>query len=838
MAITNVILFLLNALLCFVSATAIHSLISRLRASNGALRYSWLALGAMVTGAGLWVCQFIGRLATGGLPAGELPAAGVFAGIAATITMVWCYSVLQIRRSARRTERRLITVFSTLLLTTLLMGFSGFTPGWFGLIFGAVVGSETGAGFNAVLLACLSLITLSVAASLRHRRHNLSASMILGGLFFATPLLAMPDISMLSSVVPNRQLALTSTTLGLLSVMFLSTLTAVVGLGGRWQLRALGAIQSQLETAGGEVGKVDRAALLRAENERATCLLQSMADAVVTTDGDGIVESLNPAAAELLRVDAVWAVGQRLSDIYNIVESKTAVNGLSAKRHNQVTRKLILRDGTALAVSESRSEICDGSGLHQGEILVFGDISQSLERAEALAKQARTDALTGLCNRTEFERAMKGAMARRASGQSRMSPVLLYVDLDQFKPVNDTAGHAAGDELLRQLATIMRSVVDAAPVAGTVGRLGGDEFGIVLESSRLPQAVELGEKLCRDIGDFCFAWRQHTFRVGASIGVVELNAGVRDPLLALQKADQACYLAKQRGRGCVEIFTADNSELQRLQQESQWLQRLQGAFEDDRFILLQEGIAPLYGAADGSQFEVLPYMIDEQGCLLPPTAFLPAAQRLGMAAEIDRWMFSGVLAFLAKTPEADARLCSVNVSVATLTDPDFVAWLELQLENYAVAGSRLCIDISESVAVSQLSDASAFMDSLVPLGCQFALDGFGTGMATFGYLKTLPLGFIKIDAAIVRDIGSDRLDRAIVAAISEISQVLGIEVIAEGVHDAVTVARLRSIGVEYIQGQIVGEPSPLTPKVTVVAGDAAMPVEPAMPVRFEKQLAS
>ncbi len=838
MAITNVILLLLNLMLCMVIALAVLLLVKRLSSGFVVARQGWLALGSIVTGAALWVCQFMGRVSTDSLPVGELPVAGVFVSVAATIIFIWAYSFIQMRQTMREPMRLLVSALSAALMTTLLLSSAGFAGGWLGLLFGSVVESRNLQSANGLLLLAVLLPGCYIVARLQQRKRLHSAAGLLGSLLFVAPLLAMPDPTVLWTVIPNRQLALTTETLGFFSILSLVVTIAVAVWSDRLRSRA-SLLGKRLATAVRdiEVESAQRAASLTAGKERAEITLHSISDAVITTNINGVIETLNPTAEALLAVNAAVAIGRPLSEVYQIVDSQQPVSELAARRRNQITRKLRLQDGSELAVSESRSQIRGDDGLSLGEILVFGDVSQSLDKAEELARQARTDSLTGLSNRVEFERLLQDAMHRFGRGEARVAPVLLYVDLDEFKPVNDTAGHAAGDELLRQLANTMREVIGSAEHQGVVARLGGDEFGVLLENTRLPQSIALAEKLCNEIGEFCFGWKHLVIKVGASIGAVELNSAIRDPQLALIQADQACYRAKQRGRGCVELFEASDAELQLVQQESQWAQRLRRALDENRFVLHREDIAPLYGMADGSQFEVELKMLDENGQLLPPKAFLPAAQRFGLAAEIDRWVLLNTLDYLAETPEPQAQLCSVNISAATLTERGFAEWLERQLRRRRVNGSRLCIDVAECAAVGHLSDTLAFMRALKPLGCRFALDNFGSGMATFGYLKTLPLNYLKIDAAFVRDIGRDRLDRAIVAAISEIGQVLGLEVVAEGVRDAATVARLRGIGVEYIQGRVIGELTPLYPEPGTSVVPVIQPPAPLLPIRAAKQMA-
>lgn len=428
--------------------------------------------------------------------------------------------------------------------------------------------------------------------------------------------------------------------------------------------------------------------------------------------------------------------------------------------------------------------------------------------AEATIRHmAYHDPLTGLANRHQFERCLTDALA--TARDLNVQHTLLYLDLDQFKVVNDTCGHVAGDELLRQLASLLHGQVRESD---TVARLGGDEFGILLENCPLDGGQRIAAQMLQAINDYRFCWLGKSFAIGASIGLVAINrasAGLAD---LLGRVDVACYAAKDLGRNRLHVFRDDDMELARRQGEMQWVSRLQWALEHERFTLYRQGIHALDGTPGPWGCEVLLRLRDEAGQLVGPGAFLPAAERYNLAPAVDRWVVGHLLQYLARHHRPDGGQPPrffINLSGATLNDDGFDDHLRALLRATQVPPSMLCFEITETAAIANLSRAMSFIEAIRAEGCKFALDDFGAGLSSFTYLKTLPVDFLKIDGDFVRDITHDPMDRAIVEAINQIGHAAGLKTVAEFVEDEATRLELVRLGVDYAQGYGLHRPEPL-----------------------------
>lgn len=427
---------------------------------------------------------------------------------------------------------------------------------------------------------------------------------------------------------------------------------------------------------------------------------------------------------------------------------------------------------------------------------------------QTIEHMAYHDALTGLANRFEFENQLRRALETTPYGHLH---ALLYVDLDQFKIINDTCGHVAGDELLRQVARLLKGPIRGAD---TLARLGGDEFGVLLLECSLAHAQRIGEHMLELIRDFRFTWQGKSFGVGASIGLVMLDRSGLTLADVLRQADMACYAAKDRGRNRIQIYLPDNLELLRLHGEMEWVNRINHALEHDRFEIHHQRMVALNGASHGNCCEFLVRMrAADDGGLILPGAFIPAAERYGLMPKLDRWVVSHSFAELAACRAAGNALgqgiAFVNLSGATLNDEDFLAYAKEALERTRLPAESICFEITETAAIANLNHALAFIDGVKSLGCHVALDDFGAGLSSFSYLKTLPADFLKIDGAFIRDMLDDPMDAAIVEAISSIGHVAGLKTIAEFVETEAIRARLVEIGVDYAQGFAIHRPEPL-----------------------------
>ena len=557
--------------------------------------------------------------------------------------------------------------------------------------------------------------------------------------------------------------------------------------------------------------KLYEEALFR-EKESAQITLQSIGDGVITCDAHGRVEYLNPVAEELTGWRLEDSLGRTIDEIFRAFHEETceplenplAVAVRRIRSIKSVRPMLLIRkDGNELYIESTASPIRDGTGTVTGGVLVFHDVSESRELNRRLSYHASHDVLTGLVNRREFEtrleRALKSAKARETSY------ALCYIDLDQFKIVNDTCGHSAGDALLGQVGALLKSKVRWRD---TLARLGGDEFGVLLESCSLEEALRTAETLREAIRNFRYTWEDRTFRLGCSIGVVPITAENEDVASVLSAADSACGAAKESGRNRVHCFEENDIDLMRRRREMQWAARINNALEESRFELFRMTILPLQVEDAGEHFELLLRMRDESGKIVAPDQFIAAAERYGITPSIDRWVIDSAFRWLVS--EADERrrltMCSINLSGQSLGDDKFLPYVIEQFHRSGIDGSKICFEITETAAIANFSQASRFIQALKELGCKFALDDFGTGLSSFGYLKHFPVDFLKIDGSFVKGVLHDPIDREMVRSINEIGHLTGKQTIAEWAENAEIIEVLRGLGVDYAQGYGVSQP--------------------------------
>ncbi len=557
--------------------------------------------------------------------------------------------------------------------------------------------------------------------------------------------------------------------------------------------------------------KLYEEALFR-EKESAQITLQSIGDGVITADADSVIDYINPVAEELTGWRLEDAMGRPVEEVFRAFHEETCEpleNPLAVSirrvRPTKSVRPMLLirRDGNELYVESTAAPIRDGHGNISGGVLVFHDVSESRELNRRLSYHASHDLLTGLVNRREFEsrleRALKSAKAREASY------ALCYLDIDQFKIINDTCGHSAGDALLGQVGALLKSKVRWRD---TLARLGGDEFGILLESCSLDEAMRTAELLREALRNFRFTWEDRVFRLGASVGVVPITADNEDVASILSAADSACAAAKEGGRNRVHSFAENDVELMRRRREMQWAARINAALEEGRFELFRMQIQPLQRPEAGSHYELLLRLRDEHGRIVAPDNFIAAAERYGITPAIDRWVIENAFRWLVC--EADEReklaLCSINLSGQSLGDDKFLPFVIDQFHRSGLDAAKICFEITETAAVASFSQANRFIQALKELGCKFALDDFGRGLSSFGYLKHFPVDFLKIDGSFVREILRDPIDREMVRSINEIGHLTGKRTVAEFAENAEIIQMLRSLGVDYAQGYGVAQP--------------------------------
>lgn len=466
---------------------------------------------------------------------------------------------------------------------------------------------------------------------------------------------------------------------------------------------------------------------------------------------------------------------------------------------------LINQNEREVAIQDSAAPIRDREGQTIGAVMVFRDVTQNRELSRQLSWQASHDALTGLVNRQNFERQLEQALDLAKS--DHQVHALCYLDLDHFKIVNDTCGHVAGDELLRQITVILQEKIRKTDI---LARLGGDEFGLLLSQCTLEQALRVANDLLSCVQKFRFVWQEQVFSIGVSIGLVCIDTNSESVAEIISRGDAACYTAKNRGRNRVYVAQTDDQE--RLQQrgEMQWASRISQALESDWFCLYVQPIAAITPAAQkGDYYEVLLRLRDEQGNLVLPMTFIPAAERYDLMRLIDQWVIRTLFSNWTRVVGDKQRMYAINLSGCSINDDQFLDFLYKQFTLYSILPQCICFEITETVAIANLSKASQFIQSLQRMGCHFALDDFGVGMSSFAYLKSLPVDYLKIDGSFIRNIVENPVDNAIVTAIRHISSVMGIQTIAEFVENDAILKQITTLGIDYAQGYAIAVPRPL-----------------------------
>ena len=570
---------------------------------------------------------------------------------------------------------------------------------------------------------------------------------------------------------------------------------------------------------------------LAKEKEQAEVTLASIGDAVIRTDASGNITYLNSVAEGLTGWHNGQAHGQHLFDVVKLVDSTTQLPFQKSLEQalNQGylvsmadTTVLVRRDGQEFPVADCAAPIRDQQGTLIGSVLVFRDISKARELSAKLSWNATHDSLTGLYNRREFENRLAEAIA--TSRRRDALHAVLYLDLDQFKIVNDTCGHGAGDELLRRLASLLQTDVRGYD---TLARLGGDEFGVLLEDCPLDQALRVADEFRESVHDFRFVWEGKTFLIGVSIGVVPITRHSESLQQVLSSVDAACYVAKEKGRNRVHVFQPDDLDLAQRLGEMNWVQRISEAFEQDRYRLYCQTILPLHPTTAATRWgEILIRMVDEKGEILLPDSFMRAAERYNLMPVMDRWVVRTLFNRLISRPnwQSDRNVYSVNISGATLGDEHFLDFVIDQFTQTNISPALICFEITETAAIINFPQATRFMTILKSMGCRLALDDFGSGISSFGYLKTLPVDYLKIAGHFVADIESDPVDGAMVEAMNHVGHIMRLNTIAEYVENDGILTKLKNMGVDFAQGNGVGYPLELDE--WLAEEDSVKPVAP------------
>ncbi len=558
------------------------------------------------------------------------------------------------------------------------------------------------------------------------------------------------------------------------------------------------------------------------QKEKAEVTLHSITDSVITVGLNGLIQYINPAAEQLFNTSNKHAYNLQLSEFVKIVNDSSGEkveDPLAKCFDTQQTvnlpehSSLVAAGNKVVAIEASVTPMKNSEGSILGAVMVIQDVSNTRILTRQLSYQASHDMLTSLFNRLKFEEHLEAALLSVREEQRVHS--LCYLDLDQFKLVNDTCGHVAGDGLLRQLPDLFHKVLRSGDI---VARLGGDEFGILLENCNLDQAAVIADKIRQEIKDFRFVWEDKVFTIGASIGVVGIDENTLDLSSIMSAADLACYAAKDSGRNRVHIYEQTDEIVAERHGEMHWTARITKAMEDNRFRLYRQPIVGISGDTN-AHYEVLIRMIDEKGEVIPPGAFIPAAERYNLMAGIDRWVIGEVLQLIANNDPADpimgtGKIISINLSGDSLCDDELYDYIVSLKNSLGITLDNVCFEITETVAISNLVKATALINQLKQHGCRFSLDDFGSGLSSFAYLKNLPINYIKIDGSFVKDVSRDPIDRAMVDSIQHMGSVMKLDTIAEWVEDEETLNTLKEIGVNYVQGFHLGRPEAINPETT------------------------
>ena len=543
--------------------------------------------------------------------------------------------------------------------------------------------------------------------------------------------------------------------------------------------------------------------------------MRSIADAVITTDAAGIVTWMNPVAEQMCGWTADLACGMPMAQVFNILDDVTlkpakspvdiCLNGGTSVGLTSGTI-LISRNGDRFGIEDSAAPIKDDQGRVLGVVLVFHDVTAERRLSTEMTYRAKHDALTGVKNRTEFELCLKRLLQETPVDSS--AHAMMFIDLDQFKLVNDACGHTAGDSVLQQAAWIFAETVRSSDL---IARIGGDEFGIVLEHCSIQEATLIAQSICDKMDIYRYTHGDRRFRIGASIGLVPVDGRWADVEAMIQTADASCAIAKDSGRNRVQIWQDSAAALKIRQGEVHWASRLETALAEDRFVLYAQPLEALTASAPGVHAELLVRLVDTDGTLILPGVFMPSAERFNLATPLDRWVLKNAIRFLADLPDLWAiNTIAINLSGRSIGDR---AFHRHAIDVLAAAGpaicSRLSLEITETAAVANMTDASLFIQQVHALGVRVALDDFGAGAASFGYLRALRVNSLKIDGQFVKSLQTDPISDATVKCFIELARIIGIPTVAEFVDQPDILAKVKAMGIDFAQGYLIAKPQPL-----------------------------
>ena len=563
--------------------------------------------------------------------------------------------------------------------------------------------------------------------------------------------------------------------------------------------------------------------LLQSERIKAHTTLESIGEGVITTNENSIVTYINPAATRLTGYNYEESVGRPLGEIFKSyfesTEEQIAYPIESCLKHGHVVRhdallKLVRKDGEEFIIRDTATPIRDYNSNIVGAVVIFDDFSTLHAMAEKLVYQAAHDDLTGLYNRREFESQID--LALNETKQLQSDNTVFFIDLDQFKVVNDTCGHLAGDQLLKQISQLLKSKIREHDV---LARLGGDEFGIILRNCHIDKAIELADAVLTSLQTFIFYWGNQQFNIGACMGLVELNNKFINTSDVLMAADSACYLAKDAGRNSLHIYQPSDQEQQKRRSEIKWVQRLKSAVDKNNFVLYAQQIHPLKQHTQPDCYEIL-LRLNLDGSIYSPMTFMTAAERYNLMPDIDRWVINEIFSkieqgYTNENITLEPSRFSINLSGQSLTRDDFQKFVYDKVMACNIDHSLITFEITETATIANLAHAIDFMKTLKQMGCQFALDDFGSGLSSFGYLTSLPLDYIKIDGKIVRDIVINPINLSIVESINQIAHIMNLKTIAEFAESEAIIQRLKECNIDFAQGFHLDVPVPLQNILTI-----------------------
>ena len=539
-------------------------------------------------------------------------------------------------------------------------------------------------------------------------------------------------------------------------------------------------------------------------------LFTNSAEGLYTSTVDGKLVTTNPAMCSLFGFESeeqMLSEVNSTADFYANEQDRIALIEEISQSGRILGKEIkgIRRDGSEFWFSLSVQIRQEGD-----RELMFGSVFDITERKQSsisLEYLATHDSLTGVYNRREFERCLSGALHNASEQQTELT--VLYMDLDQFKVVNDTCGHKAGDVLIKQLSQQLNEVVKDK---GMLARLGGDEFGVLLEGDNAQVSYMVANRLLNVVQEFRFIWENRIFSLGVSIGLVSWSDEAATPEQLLSMADAACYMAKEQGRNQIHTYSEEDEKMQRYESELKWVGQINKALEQDKFELYFQHYHPLTSQSQGDHYEILLRMRDDSGEIVPPNAFLPSAERYNLTTQIDRWVIEHYFKWISQHPEHLANLtrCNINLCGGSLGDKELKLFVLNAFEKYGVPYDKICFEITESMAIIKMDETLKFIRTFHQLGCTFALDDFGSGFSSYAYLKSLPVNFVKIDGSFVKDLLVDPIDMAMVTSIKDIAKAMNMETVAEFVETTEIMDELKRIGVDYAQGFGVAKPAPLS----------------------------